>query len=319
MQNGRKCRFWFGTSQVLADDQDRGDEWYEQQIRVIETCILDAGPSWFVGQFERGESGRAHLQFAVYFKHARSLQSVGGLDVWPQRPHLEPVKGSVEDCVKYCTKDDGRLGSSVEVGDRPAQGKRSDLIAIYRLLREEGKTVRHAADLYPGSFMRYGRAFHTARYMFKEPEVERNCILFYGATRTFKSRNAAYVLGERPFYDHFGWKWWDGYEGEDIVIFDDFDWTQVEIRAFLKLAEYRPMRGQTKGAHVSVGAKWYIFTSNEALELWWEGSIQGPHREALEERFKYIIHLTDVVTFDKGSEQAWKDDGFKPIKNKNQW
>lgn len=314
MQDGIKSRFWFGTAQVLEADQKHDAEWYGEKLKRFEHVIPDIGASWFVGQYERGEQGRAHLQFAIYFSNARKRKVVGEMDCWDQPPHLEPAKGTAVQIAAYCGKEDGRIAGPIEVGVRPMQGNRTDLHDIYRELRTEGKSIVEVADSYPGQFMRCGRMFANASLFFRPPAEKRWFILLYGPTGTGKSRNARSILHGEPYYNHGGFKWWDGYQGERNVVFDDFSWEGAPAKELLRLGDWDPAMVQTKGGHIHHRSKWFIFTSNEAVEEWYEGGIRPGTRAALEGRFKYIIYIgTDVVVFDKGNEQDFRLDGFNKI------
>lgn len=318
MENGRKARGWFGTSFVVASDQGNGDGWFRTKTKEFGVDILSAGAVWAVYQYEVGESGRKHLQFAVYFKHARSRKSIGELELWPSRPHLETIKGTYGDCAKYCSKEEGRVVAGDEVGERPMQGSRSDLADIYWALREGGEGILAVADRYPGDFMRYGRSFREAQFLYKPRVRKRRGVLFYGETGLGKSRNADAVVRGRSTYDHPGGKgnWWDGYDGEDVVIFDDFDWKETPVREFLKWLDWKPKKVQRKGGFVKINAEWIIFTSNDTMDEWWP---EDPaHRDAVARRFDFIICLTEAgPIFDKGSVDEWKEKGFKEINNFN--
>ena len=73
---------------------------------------------------EVGESGTPHLQGYVYFDNRRSVKGI----VKVLRGHVEVAKGNAEQNAAYCSKD----GDFFERGDRPCQGKRTDIDAVKR-------------------------------------------------------------------------------------------------------------------------------------------------------------------------------------------
>lgn len=313
MQDGIRSRRWFGTSFVLESDQGRDEDWYKQYTKRLADTILQHGALWCVAQFERGEGGRAHLQFCIQFGEAKSRQSVRRLECWPSQPHLEPARGTPAQCYAYCSKECGRICEGFEAGRRPSPGSRKDLADIYYRLRSDGDELKRVADEYPGQYMRYGRAFRDAKSFFDPELCRRQAVLLWGPTGTGKSRNARWVVGDRRIYDKPDGKWWDGYDGEEITIWDDFDPEETTIKSLLRLIDWVPARIEIKGAFARCASEWFIFTNNKELFDWY-GEKDDDFKEALERRFTFIIHLTDVATFKKGNEQDWVEAGFKQIK-----
>ena len=264
-EQGRRCRRWFGTAFVLADNQLQNKEYFIEQTERLENIVEDEA-SWFVGQYERGESGRAHLQFCIHFPEARTRRVVAGLECWPQKPHLEPARGTVEHCVAYCSKEAGRICPGVELGVRPAQGTRNDLVAIYWRLRRDGHRLRDVADDYVGQYMRVGASFHRAQNLYKPLVQERAGIVIWGPTGTGKSRNSLRAIRQIDYYDKANSQWWCGYDNEAVVLWDDFAWRKQDFESIFTLMDWRPTRVQTKFGSRSINAKWFIFTANDDPE-----------------------------------------------------
>lgn len=76
--------------------------------------------TWLFYQKEIGASGTPHLQGAVRFANAKSL--VGAKEALGHGAHLEIARGTIDEIVKYCSKDDTRApGDSgpFEIGNCP--------------------------------------------------------------------------------------------------------------------------------------------------------------------------------------------------------
>lgn len=100
-----------------------------------------------VYQLERASTGRLHWQFYIQFssptRFATALKIFGDL-----KPHLEVARGSPEDNIKYCTKDDTRVSqldgggpfyTGVLTGQAAKCSKRPDQIQALVAAAKEGK------------------------------------------------------------------------------------------------------------------------------------------------------------------------------------
>jgi len=98
---------------------------------------------------------------------------------------------------------------------------------------------------------------------------------------------------ETDIYMYPGQGWFDGYFGQDIVLFDDFSGSEFKITYLLKLLDRYPMSVPIKGAFVQwVPRKIYI-TSNLDPDSWYPGAHEE-HRAALRRRLKTVCHMTTL-------------------------
>ena len=89
----------------------------------------------------------------------------------------------------------------------------------------------------------------------------------YGRTGCGKSR-AARDLSEQ-FYENAGMcyertgvsKWWDGYENERMVIWDEIE-SNYNFEQLLGLLDRYPMRVESKGGHIEFNSKMINITIN---------------------------------------------------------
>lgn len=80
---------------------------------------------YIVYQKERAPStGALHFQGYVVLTNPTSLV---GMKAIHATAHWEVAKGSAQDNIAYCTKEDSRVSPPVERGDPPAQGTSSPL------------------------------------------------------------------------------------------------------------------------------------------------------------------------------------------------
>jgi len=234
-------------------------------VQVAELASLDCRYLCF-GK-EVGASGTKHLQGFISFVNPRRTPLTMGLG------HIEPMKGTIEQAIAYCEKD----GDFQEFGDRPMSSKAKGLDekarwADIRQLAESGD-FKGLASKYPKESVLYDK--NLERVYAKRPreietiDGEMPHFWFYGAPGTGKSRDArarfpgAYIKNPNT-------KWWDGYDGEEFVIIDDFDKYQVSQGGDLKrwLDRY-PFQAEAKGSQMMIRPKVIIITSNyHPTEIW---------------------------------------------------
>lgn len=66
-------------------------------------------------------------------------------------------------------------------------------------------------------------------------------------------------------------KWWDGYDGQRVVVMDDFA-GNIPFKELLKLADYYPHRVEVKGGVRTFSSKIIVITSNTRPEEWYDNA-----------------------------------------------
>lgn len=209
---------------------------------------------------EVGANGTPHLQGYVYMRNACSMGRLR--DVLPGG-HFEVARGTPVQNRDYCSKD----GIFTEEGALPAQGARTDLNALKSDL-DSGAALAVVAENHFGSFLRYQRGIHQYRLL-KTPvrdwpmEVE----VYWGPSGTGKSR----ICHEK--YPGAFWKpagpWWDGYDGQQTVVLDEFYGNQLAHTELLRLLDRYPFQVPIKGGFVNFCSLRVCFTSNVHPRDWY--------------------------------------------------
>ena len=162
------------------------------------------------------ETGNVHWQSYVYFKNARTFERVRGM---LEGIHVEKANGSPYQNFEYCSKD----GEFVEYGDRPVgQGHRSDLSVVSEKVLG-GQSIREIALNHGATFIKYHkgiRALQDAMALEKRNWVM-DVRLYWGEPGTGKTRSVYDEFPLEDIYSKPSGKWWDGYEGERVVLIDD--------------------------------------------------------------------------------------------------
>lgn len=214
---------------------------------------------------EVGESGTPHLQGYVTFKRSYRLSALKKIS---KGAHWEVAK--CED-FNYCLKD-----KKYFVKDNRSQGARSDLVEI-KELAGQGR-YGDIAEKYTGLWLRYERGI---RQLHEAKNIDigvRDWVtevhVFWGESGTGKSRGArklwAEIGGDSLCNMRRDNNFWSKYNGEDDVIWDDFDGSWIKRADFLDLTD----RYETKVRQIGGWANWkprriYI-TSNTHPEAWYK-------------------------------------------------
>lgn len=215
--------------------------------------------------YEVGDNGTPHIQGFIQVEKPKALTAMKKL--FP-RAHLEAMKGTPEQASDYCKKG----GDYVEKGEMTKQGQRNDLKQAIQLIRggTDGRTV---ADQCPEVWVRYGRGLRDLTLMLQQPYSHDSCRghWYVGRPGTGKSRTAR----EYPnIYLKPQNKWWDGYNGEEVVVLDDLDKGGECLGHLLKIWTDRyACTGETKGGTVHLRHKSFIVTSNFRMDQLWEGEM----------------------------------------------
>lgn len=266
-----------------------------------ETISKKAAAKYFTFQKEQGENGTPHYQ--CYLETSKSVR-LSTIRSWVEG-HVIAVKPQPGDqgdytrmrirCRNYCRKDETRIEGpwewhvdGIEWRVKTEQGKRNDIIDFKRKMDTPGMTEQQLA-LEEDSFAMWAKHQKiVAKYMtFKIPNRTKapEVIIAYGPPGTGKSTWAVGdgCEGKSFFIKPANDKWWDGYEGQEVVIFDDFAGQHPWQELMTVCSLLTPMV-QIKGSMAKMVASKLIFTTNVDPKLWYDTNNVKHPWEALERR-----------------------------------
>lgn len=231
-----------------------------------------------------------HLQGFISFKDCKTLSAV---KKYLPRAHLEAKSpdSTFDQAIGYCHKTDA---SPYERGDRP-----QDAVSQGVNERKRWDDARQAAldgrfsDIPSDMYVRYQSSFKRMR---KEDtavpddleEAPTYGIWIYGPPRTGKSHMARSSYA--PVYLKDINKWWDGYDGQDNVLIDEFSPNHAQFLTdyMKKWVDRWTFSAEMKGSRTVIRPKKIIVTSNYSIEEIWP---PGVDRDAMLSRFQVIHKL----------------------------
>ncbi len=183
-------------------------------------------------------------------------------NLFNNRAHWEISRGSVEQNIEYCTKEDSRIDGPWQIGTRPKPGKRSDLLQVQMLI-DQGGGLRQVAQDHFCVFVRNERGIRSYMNMFQPRRSwMTELYVYYGPTGTGKTRLVfSLERAENLWVSGNDLKWFDGYDGHEAAVFDDFRGDMCRLRWLLRLLDRYPIRVQIKGGHVQWVPKRIYITS----------------------------------------------------------
>jgi len=209
--------------------------------------------------------------------------------------HWEPRFGTHEQARAYCMKEESRIQGPWELGEQlGGQGKRNDLEAIVKLVKAK-RTNLEIFDEVGASTARWGKQIAFARFTFSEADSDRQLqgvrvLVLYGPTDAGKTYSAInFIAGNKDYYicespSHPNSKvWFDGYECQKVLIFDDFEGSFCAYRYLLRLLDKYKLKVEYKGGHAWAVWTTVVITSNVHPSGWYSGVDLAPLRRRIHE------------------------------------
>ena len=270
------------------------------------------GCRFLVFQKEQGEEGTVHYQgYVEYSRNHRFSRFQSGLPegetIWCR--NRREYDNSQERCIAYCSKEDTRLEGPWRWGE-PKEvhgGGKKDLITFVERVKG-GAAKRHLLEEYPSILSRYRNFYSDVRGMFmpklrdEPPMVE----LSIGSTGIGKTRGimAEYADSGDFFVTPLGGSgfWMDGYDGQSVVLLDDFAGgkSKIGLTELLRLLDRYPVQVPIKGAYVWWYPERIYVTTNLHPRLWYKWANREEQYAALMRRFTCIKrNLRELQMFER--------------------
>lgn len=232
------------------------------------------------------------------FAYAHDKMKLTGWKKLFPTAHIEEMRGNFVQNEKYCSKE----GKLIEFGERPTQGKRTDLVEVKKLI-DIGKRPMEIVDEYDqhiGTVFKFQRCWneysdYKRQKILQNDRTKPQVYIRWGDPGTGKTRWLDDTFG----FD--GWRfapdnngnWFDGTDERDVVCFDDVKINEIPpIGKLLKLTHEYPCKVAKKGGFITWKPRVVVFTSNYPPDQWWNISTTDKNYQAFMRR---VTKIEEVV------------------------
>lgn len=293
MQNlNFRSKYWVFTEHDTSKYLSTFKSWKTREGKTVTATY------GIVGRETCPTSGKQHYQGYIEYDEVTSL---GALIKALPGTHWEPRFGTAEQASEYCKKEGnwGEFGTM----SKPRQGKRNDVDQI-RSMALSGipmsEIVQHANSFQAIRMAEKIREYHDLKRNWK-PYVS----WFYGPTGTGKTRTAFEEADGNAWISSGSLRWWQGYDGHENVIIDDFRGDHCPLHVLLQILDRYPFNVEFKGGSKSLLARKIWITCPYSPE-----DVYRNHADDRQEDIRQLLRRIDVVREFKNtanhSDQAWQ-------------
>jgi len=124
--------------------------------------------------------------------------------------------------------------------------------------------------------VKYARGMSVAKLVYDGQRDFKTIVKwYYGSTGTGKSRAACDETSNvNAYWKSGGSKWWDGYDGQEAVIIDDYRCDLCTFHNLLRLFDRYPLQVEGKGTSMQFRSKLIIVTAPYRPEIMWRSRVQ---------------------------------------------
>ena len=225
------------------------------------TPFLPVGIKYAKGQLEKGEGGYLHWQLVV---HTKGQQRLSWITNTFGPFHAEPTKS--KEAEEYVWKEETKVdGTRFELGQKSLKRNcSSDWEEVYELART-GDFESIPADI---RVRLYGNLKQIAKDNMRPEAMARKIRVYWGSTGTGKSHRAWNEAGWDAYPKIPTSIYWDGYKGQENVVFDEFR-GDIGISHILRWFDRYPTTIEAKHGGTVLKAKNIWITSNLHPSAWY--------------------------------------------------
>jgi len=245
-------------------------------------CLIDNVTEYVICR-EKHEDGNNHLHAHVKFETGIMKKNFRVFDLPSYTGHYEPTKSRAA-AIRYCKKDGDFITNLNEETILSPQNKRAKF--VHDVLKKKSVTqMIEDGDIH---FAQAKAATYAKQLLGKHYEhTGVRGVWIQGRPGVGKTHKARNDYGDDLYIKPMN-KWWDGYNGQAVVILDDFEKSCGPMLGhYLKIwADKWSCTGEIKGGQVFLEHKFFIITSNYSIEECFGEDREM--RDAIARRFEII-------------------------------
>jgi len=251
--------------------------------------LMNMSCKWIIIAKELGpKNGIPHLQGAIVLNRPMTFKTISTLPGLT-RAHVEQMKGSCEDSLIYCTKEDP---NAFVKGEMPNPGKRTDLIDCTSMINA-GTPLAVVAREYPSQFVRYHKGLIAYRGVLLEGRKSKPQVIWiWGKSGTGKTRAALdFASTAGSFWISNGsLRWFDGYHGQRTAILDDFRDDACKFDHLLRYLDRYEIQVEFKGGFVQWIPEFIIITAPSSPKAMFY-ALEASDFQQLDRRIDHVLEF----------------------------
>lgn len=261
------------------------NNWTSDEYEIIVKKWPKIANYFVVGKEICPTTGAPHLQGYVEWKSSKRWTTMH--NIFKGRAHWEARKGTAKQAADYCKKD----GDFIEHGTISNQGARNDINAAMELI-SNGVSEIDVFEQCPEVAMKYIKGMDRYRLLCQKRSTKgynkKDVRVYWGDTGTGKTRSAMEEFpGAFKLTAGITGLWWDGYDGEECVVIDEFRGNNCPLSMLLTILDGYATQVSVKGGSRILNANTIIITSNIAPDCWYENADERS-KDALMRRINTI-------------------------------
>ena len=269
-------------------------------IDQLFALVAPGKANYIAFQFENApQTNTLHIQGYIELETAKYLSQVKR---WIHTSaHLERRYGTQAEAIAYVRKQESRSTIPLAGPHQRGTPKRSAISEDLITSIKQGATIKEVAQEFSHQYLKHHKgieALHAKHVEARNWPMEIH--IYYGPTGTGKSWKAS---KEYPGAFYIMWPrggrwWWDGYDGEETVIMDEFA-HQIKYQEMLKVFDRYAYKIEYKGGMTQFRSKRIVITTN-IDPIYWYPNVDD--KSALHRRFRDYTTIWDFFPMSQPPE-----------------